>query len=186
MSGSTVNIANSTGQKVDTIFLPDGSKRLKLAVGTKDISTDSEDAAWQAAATHANAATFATSDGVVVGAGVEDGGTTVRKHITDATGRPLVIAVPTQGNLTDRSGTITTGGTRQQVAAALTTRKYFFFQNHSDTVMWINFGVNAVADQPSIQVPVGGTFAFPSGFCSTQSIDVICATTGKKFTAKEG
>ena len=183
MSGSTVNIVNSTGQKIDTAFLPDGSKRLKLAIGTKDISTDTEDAAWQGVASHTDGETFDTNDGVLVTAGLD--GTTVRKHLVDATGRPLVVAVPTQGNFTDRSGSITTGGTAQEVAAVLTTRKYFLFQNHSDTVMWLNFGVTAVADQPSIQIPVGGSFTMDGSFCSTQSVSVICATTGKKFTAKE-
>lgn len=183
MSASTVSAVNSTAQKIDTLWLPDGSKRIKLAVGTKDISTDTEDAGWQGVATHVDGATFAASDGVGVVAGVD--GTTVRKVLVDASGRLIVVAVPTQGNLTDRSGTITTGGTAQEVAAALATRKYFFFQNHSDTVMWINFGTTAVADQPSIQVPVGSTFTMQDSFVSTQSISVICATTGKKFTAKE-
>lgn len=184
MSNSTVSINNSRSQSIDTIYLPDGSKRLKLAVGTQDISTDTEDGAWQGVATHEDGDTFAANDGVVLVAGSD--GTDVIKLLTDAVGRLLVTALPTQGNLTDRSGTIATGGTAQQVAASNTSRKYFFFQNHSDTVMWINFGTDAVADQPSIQVPVNGTFTFPAGFVSTQSISVICATISKKFTAKEG
>ena len=45
----------------------------------------------------------------------------------------------------DRSGTITAGGTSQQIAAALATRRYLVIQNHSDTDMWINVGAAASA-----------------------------------------
>jgi len=92
---------------------------------------------------------------------------------------------PFSGALTDRSGTITTGGAAQTVVARRSGRKFFLFQNISDTDMWINFGTTAVADSPSIKIVAGGAYEFPSHFCSTQSVSVICATTGKKFTCKE-
>lgn len=96
---------------------------------------------------------------------------------------PLTVTTP--GALTDRSGAITTGGTAQQVAASNATRKYFFFQNNSDTDMWINFGVTAVATQPSIKIAAGGNYENPSHFCQNALVSVICATTGKTFTSKE-
>jgi hypothetical protein len=174
---------NTRGQSMDTLYASDGTPLVKLGVGEKTVAGLTPAGGWQAAATHADGATFAASDGVGAVAGVD--GTTVRTMLVDSLGRPVTVTVPSQGTLTDRSGTITSGAVAQQVAASLTTRKYFFFQNHSDTVMWINFGTNAVADQPSIQVPVNGTFTMQDAFVSTQSISVICATTGKKFTAKE-
>jgi hypothetical protein len=96
-----------------------------------------------------------------------------------------VQSAPTAGALTDRSGTIAAGGTAQQVAAANATRKYLFFQNNSDTDMWINFGVVAVANQPSILVKAGANYENPAHFCQNALISVMCATTGKTFTAKE-
>lgn len=90
-----------------------------------------------------------------------------------------------RGALTDRSGSITTGATSQQLAAALATRKYFFFQNLSTETMWINFGVAAVSDQPSISILPQASFVMETFFVSTQTINVISATTGSKFTAKE-
>jgi hypothetical protein len=92
------------------------------------------------------------------------------------------------GALTDAATlAITAGATQQAVFAANLSRRFFYFQNISDTVMWVNFGANATADTPSISVAVsGGVLQFNSGFCPTGAVNVICATTGKKFVAKEG
>lgn len=92
-----------------------------------------------------------------------------------------------QGSLTNRSGTIAAGGTAQQAMAANTARRYLLFVNVSDTDMWINLGATAVANQPSILVKAGGgSFVMEGSFVSTELVSVICATTGKAFTAKEG
>lgn len=91
---------------------------------------------------------------------------------------------PITGSWTDRSGTIITGGTAQDVAAINYDRCYLLFQNHSDTDMWLNFDVDAVADQPSIKVPAGYTYV-PS-FVHFGRISVLCVTTGQAFTCKEG
>lgn len=97
-----------------------------------------------------------------------------------------VTANPATGALTDRSGTITTGGTAQQAMAANATRKYLLIQNSSDTAMWFNFTTTAVADSPSFYLsPNGGSFVQEGSFVSTEAISIICATTGKKWTAKE-
>lgn len=93
---------------------------------------------------------------------------------------------PSQGTLTDRSGTITAGDTAQTLAAANATRKYLLIQNVSDTAMWINFTTTAVKDSPSLLLePNGGSLVMESGFVSTELVSIICATTGKKFSAKE-
>lgn len=93
-------------------------------------------------------------------------------------------AGPIVGELTDRSDTIDTGGAAQQVAAANASRRYLLFQNHSDTDMWINFGADAVASQPSIKIAAG--VAYTPTFVDTRAISVICATMGKAYTCKEG
>lgn len=90
-----------------------------------------------------------------------------------------------QGAPTDRSGTITTGGTAQTAANALATRRYFFLQNNSDTGLWFNYGVTAVAAQPSIYLAPGASYENPAHWCPSGLISVIGATTGKTFTMKE-
>lgn len=85
----------------------------------------------------------------------------------------------------DGSGTITTGGTSQTVFAANSGRRYFEFQNISDTDMYINFGAAAVADSNSFKLVPGAVYVNASNYCPKGSINVICATTGKKFVTKQ-
>ena len=82
-----------------------------------------------------------------------------------------------------KSGTVTTGGTAQQVSAANASRKGFSFQNNSDTDMWLSELATAVASQPSIKIAAGAYYEFPYAFPGALSL--ICATTGKTFTARE-
>jgi hypothetical protein len=89
--------------------------------------------------------------------------------------------------LTDGSGTITSGGAAQTAAPANPGRQYLLLQNVSDTTMWVNIGVTAVANQPSIQVVAGAALEFSAGgtgVVPTGLISVIGATTGKAFTLK--
>ena len=91
-----------------------------------------------------------------------------------------------RGTLTDRSGTITTGGTAQQLAAANPSRRYIIIQNVSTAALWIDFGVNAVQDQPSLKLVADGSFVMEGDFVDTQSISIIGGTTAQAFSAKEG
>jgi hypothetical protein len=50
--------------------------------------------------------------------------------------------------------------------------------------MWLNYGIPAVAGQPSIKVAAGMNWT-PS-FVDQRALNVLCATTGKAFTCKEG
>tara|TARA_R110000803_G_scaffold14226_1_gene39561 strand:- start:333 stop:680 length:348 start_codon:yes stop_codon:yes gene_type:complete len=85
---------------------------------------------------------------------------------------------------TDNSGTVTSGGTAQTIASANADRTYLIIQNHSDIDMWINVGVTAVADQPSIKLFANGGSYEPLQVPSAL-ISLIGATTGKSFTCKE-
>jgi hypothetical protein len=179
------SILNTRGQSTDTLIGADGTGRVKMGVGNLDLAGLTNDGAGQLVGTHPDGATFATSDPVVVLAGIE--GTTVRTVLVDASGRPLVVTAPSGGNLTDCSGTITEGGTSQELVAALTTRKYLLIQNLSDEVMWINFGADAEADSGSIKLAVASDpFIMQGSFVSTQTVNIVSATTGKAYTAKEG
>lgn len=99
-----------------------------------------------------------------------------------------VNVAPLRGTFTDRSGSVATGGTSQQVAATNTSRNYILVQNISSGDLWVNFGVAAVQDQPSIKVTSGLSIEYGAagGFIPTGAVNVVGATTGQKFAAKEG
>ena len=84
---------------------------------------------------------------------------------------------------TDRSGSITTGGTAQQLAASNTARRSLTGQNISTGDLWINeTGGTAAADTAgSFKIPAGATFSVSTN----RAISIVGATTGQKFTATE-
>lgn len=91
-----------------------------------------------------------------------------------------------RGALTDRSGTITTGGSSQQLAAANASRSYLFIQNVSTGDLWVRFGAAAAASQPSIKLAAGASLvAKGDGFIPTESVNIVGATTAQAFSAKE-
>lgn len=88
---------------------------------------------------------------------------------------------------TDGGGTITAGGTSQTIFPTNNNRRYFEFQNTSDTTMYIDFGQAATnTGTRSFTILAGGSYVNPGNFCTHLSITVLCATTGKTYTAKEG
>lgn len=92
------------------------------------------------------------------------------------------------GALIDGSGTITAGGTAQDVFDENKGRQYLLIQNVSDEDLWINFGIDAVASQPSIKIVANGSAEWSeagTGVVPTALMSIIGATTGKAFTAKE-
>lgn len=96
-----------------------------------------------------------------------------------------VTSLGTKGSITTRSGTITTGGTSQQVAASNSSRVYFAIQNISDTDMYLGVGFTPTTTTGILLSKSGGGFVFESGFIPTQAINLLCATTGKAFVAWE-
>lgn len=104
---------------------------------------------------------------------------------TDTNGAIYTTSNPVNGTLTDRSGSITTGGTAQTLAPVNTTRKYLLIQNNSAGTLWINFTVTAVQSQPSIQLLTNASIVMESRFVSSELVSIIGATTGQTFTAKE-
>lgn len=108
----------------------------------------------------------------------------VNVKTTSPTSSQTVIAY--SGAFTDRSGTITSGGTAQTLMAANANRKYFLIQNLSTENLWINFTTTAVAGQPSLRITPGTSFVLEGFFTSTEAVSIIGATTGSAFSAKEG
>jgi hypothetical protein len=96
-------------------------------------------------------------------------------------------AIP--GEPTDYSGTITTGGTAQELVTGNLGRMYLFIQNVSSSDLWINFGsVDAEPDSPSIKIQPDLAIVWESGlgFVPSSNITIYGATTGQAFTVKEG
>lgn len=84
---------------------------------------------------------------------------------------------------TSRSGSITAGGTAQDLAAANTSRKGLTGQNISSGDLWINEnGGTAAADSmDAYRIPAGATFTVSTN----EKVSIVGATTGQKFTATE-
>jgi hypothetical protein len=94
--------------------------------------------------------------------------------------------VPAAGALVDRSGTITAGGTAQQLAAANASRIGFSVQNLSTTAdLWINSLGTAAAVQPSIKLSPGAYFETPPGYGAVGAVSIFGATTGLAFSSRE-
>lgn len=87
--------------------------------------------------------------------------------------------------LTDRSGTIATGGTAQVLMAANSQRRGYWVQNVSSGDLWINALGPAVANQPSILIPPRALYEVDASTVPTTEISIIGATTGQAFSARE-
>jgi hypothetical protein len=87
---------------------------------------------------------------------------------------------------TDRSGTITLGGTSQQLAPKNADRFYFFFQNISTGDLWLNYTtVAGIGTSGSELVRPGDKVYLEASYVTSEAINVIGATTGQQFTCKE-
>ena len=97
----------------------------------------------------------------------------------------LLSSLQAQGTLTNRSGTVTTGGTAQQLMPSNTSRKGFSVQNLSTGDLWFNSLGTAAASQPSMKLVSGAYFETPAGYGATGGISIFGATTGQAFSARE-
>ena len=83
---------------------------------------------------------------------------------------------------------ITAGGTSQQVFPAKQgqDRKFLYIGNVSDEDMWISFDTAAAANQSgSMLIEPNSYLAWTGGYAPSNAVNIIGATTGKKFTAYE-
>ena len=107
--------------------------------------------------------------------------------VWDSTANLLrVVSQPSNGSLTDRSGTIAVGSTSQQLMAANASRKYLLIRNTSSAQLWINFTADAVQAQPSIPLESGESLVMEAGFISIEKVTIIGPSGAETFTAKEG
>lgn len=86
----------------------------------------------------------------------------------------------------DGSGTITAGGTAQNLFAGATPPHGFLLCNpDAAETLWFSLSTTAAANgQGSLSLaPMGGLFVSPAGMVPFHAISVVAATTGHKFTA---
>jgi len=85
---------------------------------------------------------------------------------------------------TDRSSTITAGGTAQPLMAANAARKGFSVQNNSTENLTISATGTASANS-GIVIPPGALYEAPVNGIPTTAISIFGATTGSRFDARE-
>lgn len=106
--------------------------------------------------------------------------------LTDAQLRAAPVNVKVSpGTLANLSGTITAGGTAQQLAPANSARRGLSVLNLSSNFLWINMLGTASAAPPSIKLAPETYFETPDGFGVTGAVSIFGATTGQAFTALE-
>lgn len=88
---------------------------------------------------------------------------------------------------TDASGSITIGGTAQEMIAADATGYRFSIRNHhASESLWFNeLGDTAIVGQPSQEIPAKGYYETPAGMLVVSAVSIIGATTGQSFTARK-
>lgn len=100
-----------------------------------------------------------------------------------ATASEIGAAVNTLPALTNRSGTVTTGGTAQQIMAANASRTWGSFTNLDVASGWISeTGTAVVGAAGSTECKQGATMLLEGG----GAVSYIHPTTGAKFTSVEG
>lgn len=87
--------------------------------------------------------------------------------------------------LTNRSGTITTGGVAQVLMALNSQRRGYWFQNVSAGDLWISAVGAAAAAQPSMKIPPNALFEVNPGTVPTGELSVFGATSAQAFSARE-
>lgn len=90
--------------------------------------------------------------------------------------------------VTNRSGSITTGNTAQQLMAANSLRKGFWIQNISAGDLYISdvgTATNNSVTPNSLVIKPDVIYESPFGGTSSAAISIIGATTGQKFVARE-
>ncbi len=97
----------------------------------------------------------------------------------------LTVDTVVRSTSVSRSGTITAGGTAQQLAPVNAARRGLVIQNQSSGDLFMNGLAAATLDGNSLKVPAGFTYETPPHHAGTGAVSVIGATTGQAFYARE-
>lgn len=85
----------------------------------------------------------------------------------------------------DRGGTITAGGTAQQMMAANANRRGYSVQNQSTGDLYINALAAATIDYHSLKIPAGSLYESPPNHVGPGAISIIGATTAQAYYSRE-
>lgn len=88
-------------------------------------------------------------------------------------------------SVTDRSGTIATGGTAQELAPQNLSRSNLIVQNRSGLPLNVREDGTAASAAGSWEIPAGALLAFTDGDAPQGAISIWGSQTGQAFTAKE-
>jgi hypothetical protein len=95
-----------------------------------------------------------------------------------------IIDISRPGVLVDGSATILSSNVNQQIFGSNYDRSYLYIQNKSNDNMYVDFGVTANTSS-SFKIPASGNLIFDSVFIPDSTVNIICATSGAAFVAKE-
>lgn len=195
---STLNgkvTACNTGAVTVSAALPAGANAIgKLAANSGVTIGAVEIAAAQTLATVTTVGTVTTVTNISGTVSLPTGASTAANQATELASLASIVTLLTvPGAVTDRSGSIAAGATAQTLATSNAARRYLVIQNLATETLWVNFGVTAVADQPSIALRAcavagdgsGGSITYDAGFAPPSLVSIIGATTGSKYAAKE-
>lgn len=127
---------------------------------------------------------------VRVGGNTSTHSLSVNQVVTNNT-TPILLDLNNKLSLTDRSFSSVAGSTQvvsSEIFPKNRNRKYLLIQNISDTDIWINFTDPATIGGGSLKLIPNGSYELSStsgGYINIESVNVICSTVGKEFTAKE-
>jgi hypothetical protein len=107
---------------------------------------------------------------------------------SNAYGAVVREVTPKQGTLTDRSGTITAGGTAQNAIASNAARRYLLVRNPKSATesLWLSLVGTATVASPSLELAAGDAYVAESDLIPTNAVSLIAATTAHAFTVWEG
>ncbi len=192
-------VTTATGEPIPLKL--DGNGKLPVPAGTGGAATIADGASVTqgalADAAVTNPALSASEIALLKGLLTLLGRLPVQGQAAMAASLPVVLAsnqtaIPTAAltlTYTDRSGTITTGGTPQTMMIANTNRKALYIRNPSDATedLWICFtGAAAVSGAGSVPIAPGSEWKEQGGGVTTQAVSVFGATTAHAWIALEG
>jgi len=105
--------------------------------------------------------------------------------LVDTSGRLIISPTPGASTVVDGSGTITTGGTAQNLFTGTTPVAGFAVGNPGTTSLWISKSTTAAPNAAgSVEVAPGMLYETPSEYTPNHAVSIYGATTGQPFTAE--
>lgn len=188
LGGQAINLGNGTTGT--------GTQRVTISSdSTGTVSVTQGTSPWVSNVTQWNGTTAVTGSGTATGALRVELPTNGTGVVGLNAGTATIGALnPLTGTLTNRSGTITSGGVSQTLAASNASRRYLLIQNPCSASsqgiataesLFINFTSAASATSASVELAPCGSYTTEAGPVTTELITVLGATTAHAFTAKE-